>query len=122
MAKECITFTPDQNVLEAIQILLRNKISGAPVIDPENNIVGVLSEKDCLNVIVEASYHNDPGKLVKELMSTNVHTVDSEASLMDVAAKFVNTNFRRFPVVTKGKLVGQISRRDVLRAIEALRG
>ncbi|RMF08062.1 MAG: CBS domain-containing protein [Candidatus Neomarinimicrobiota bacterium] len=122
MAKECITFRPDQNVLEAIQTLLTNRISGAPVVDDENRIVGILSEKDCLPVILEASYHNDPGKLVRDLMSTNVTTVDAEASLMDVAEKFIATSFRRFPVVSKGKLVGQISRRDVLRAIETLRG
>ncbi|MFQ6613575.1 MAG: CBS domain-containing protein [Fidelibacterota bacterium] len=122
MARDCITFTPEQNALEAIRILLHNKISGAPVVKNENEIIGILSEKDCLPVILEASYHNDPGKLVKDLMSRKVTTVDADSSLMDVAEKFISTRFRRFPVVEKGKLVGQISRRDVLRAIEALRG
>lgn len=121
MTKKTITFTPEMNALAAIDILLNNKISGAPVIDTDNQVIGVLSEKDCLRLVLEASYHNDPGKLVRELMSTSITAVDPHMSIVDVAEKFINTQFRRFPVVEKGKLVGQISRRDVLQAIKKIR-
>ena len=57
------------------------------------------------------------GNLVSELMSTSVVTVNAESSLMEVAQKFLDLRFRRFPVVEHGKLIGQISRRDVLRAL-----
>ncbi len=119
MAKKLITFKPDTNVLSAIHTLLTNNISGAPVVDDEKNLVGILSEKDCMRTIMESSYYNEGGKLVSELMSTNVETVDVNASIYDVAEKFLASRYRRFPVVNSDEqLVGQVSRRDVLRAID----
>lgn len=119
MAKKLITFKPDTNVLSAIHTLLTNNISGAPVVDDDDNLVGVLSEKDCLRTVLESSYHDEVGELVSELMSKEVETIHVEASIFDVAAKFMESRFRRFPVVDQdGLLVGQVSRRDVLRAID----
>jgi len=121
MAKKLITFKPDTNVLSAINTLLEQEISGAPVVDDDGNLVGVLSEKDCMRTILESTYHNEMGELVSELMSKDVETVDVNASIIDVAGKFLESRFRRFPVVDHdGFLVGQISRRDILRAIEKL--
>lgn len=119
MASSLVTFTPDTGILEAIHLLLSNRISGAPVVDKLGNIVGILSEKDCLRVALASSYYEEPGGKVHEYMTPQVKTVDAEASLVDVAELFLQTNFRRFPVVADGnRLVGQISRRDVLRALE----
>ncbi|MDX1604986.1 MAG: CBS domain-containing protein, partial [Candidatus Competibacterales bacterium] len=108
-------------ILDAIHLLLKNRISGAPVVDKLGNIVGILSEKDCLKVMLTASYYEEPGGKVEEFMTPEVKTVDAESSLVDVAEIFLETNYRRFPVVADGnRLVGQISRRDVLRALERL--
>ena len=117
MSTKLITFTPDTEVMTAINELVKHRLSGAPVLDKDGNIVGVLSEKDCLKVVIAASYEGVPGGLVKEYMATNVATVDADTSLLEVAGKFVGSAFKRYPVVSNGRLVGQISRADVLRAI-----
>ena len=121
MVTRLVTFSPEMNAIAAIQNLLKYKISGAPVLNKEGNIIGIFSEKDGMNTILGSSYHNEIGALVSDLMSTEVFTVLENLSIMEVAEKFLTTNFRRFPVVDKdGRLVGQISRRDVLKAVEDL--
>lgn len=117
MASDLITFTPETNVLAAMRTLLKYKISGAPVVNETGWIVGILSEYDCLKPNLESSYHNDPGTLVKNSMSKEIITIDANASLMAAAEMFIKHGVRRLPVLENKKLIGQISRRDVLRAI-----
>ncbi|MBT3590059.1 MAG: CBS domain-containing protein [Candidatus Marinimicrobia bacterium] len=117
MSKELISFQPDTQMEFAISNLLENKISGAPVVDNSGALVGMLSEKDCLSTLFESTYYNNPSGHVSDYMTTELITVDCDMSLADVAKKFMETRFRRYPVIQDGKLVGQISRRDILRAI-----
>ncbi len=117
MASDLITFTPETNVLTAMRTLLKYKISGAPVVDESGWIIGILSEYDCLKPNLQSSYHNDMGTLVKNCMSKEITTIKATASLMETAELFIKTGVRRLPVVENKKLIGQISRRDVLRAI-----
>jgi CBS domain-containing protein len=119
MVKKPITFRPDQSIHDAIRILLRNKISGGVVTNEAGEIMGVISEKDCLNVMVDSIYHNLPSGKVQDYMSKNVDTVSDRSAIVEIANKFLNSNFKRFPVVNdNGRLVGQISRADVLRAVK----
>lgn len=118
MAKELVTFSPETNVLSAIRTLLKHKISGAPVVDDNNQVVGMISEKDCLQTFLGSSYYNEMGELVSEIMTSPVITVDANASIVEVAEKFLKNNYRRFPVLEQGELIGQISRRDILKAIK----
>jgi CBS domain-containing protein len=120
MAKNIVTFSPETNVLSAIRTLLRHKISGAPVVDNDNQVIGMVSEKDCMQTFLGSSYYNEMGELVSEIMNSPVVTVDANASIVEVAEKFLNTNYRRFPVLKQGKLIGQISRRDILTAIKKI--
>jgi predicted transcriptional regulator len=120
MTKKLITFTPETQVLNAINTLISCRISGAPVLDEEGNLMGMLSEIDCMETYVQSAYHNEMGGLVKDFMSTEVKTISSSMGIVDLAEYFLETHFRRLPVVDNGKLVGQISRRDVLRAIQKL--
>ena len=117
MARDLVTFTPETNVLSAIRTLIKHKISGAPVVDETGWIVGIISEFDCLKPILESSYHNDAGTHVKDCMSKKITTINANASLMDAANLFLNNGWRRLPVVENKKLVGQISRIDILRAV-----
>lgn len=117
MKRDLVTFKPETNVLAAIRVLLENKISGAPVVDENGWIVGMLSEYDCLKPNLISSYHSDVGTLVKDYMSTNVITIKSHISLTEVAQIFIEKGLRRLPVVENKKLIGQISRRDILEAI-----
>jgi len=117
MVSDLITFTPETNVLTAMRTLLKYKISGAPVVDESGWIIGILSEYDCLKPNLQSSYHNDMGTLVKNCMSKEITTIKATASLMETAELFIKSGVRRLPVVENKKLIGQISRRDVLRAI-----
>ena len=118
MTTRLITLSEDLDVYFAISLLLKNKISGAPVINNKNELVGILSEKDCLRVFANGSFHNMPGGLVNNFMTKAVATVYPEMDLFMVADIFLKHNYRRMPVVSGKKLVGQISRRDVLCAIQ----
>ena len=118
MAKKLVTFQPDMHVRAAIESLLKYKISGAPVVDENGNLIGVLSEIDCMSTIIQDLYHSDSGGSVEDFMSTEITTVNSEMGLVDLAEIFQKKHFRRLPVVDNGILVGQVSRRDVLKAIQ----
>lgn len=121
MAASLVTFTPETDVLHAIHLLIEKGISGAPVVDKLGNIVGILSEKDCLKVALEASYHGQYGGSVADYMSPSVITVDADSSIVEVAKMFLESPYKRYPVVSDNRLVGQISRRDVLKAFESIR-
>jgi len=123
MATNLITFSPEQAVSEVIQIFLEKKISGAPVLNENQELVGIISEKDCLRVMIGSAYHNQPismGK-VADFMTRNVQTISEDQDVLDVAQAFLNTPIRRFPVINKqGKVIGQVSRRDILRAADVI--
>ena len=120
MSKDLVTFTPDTDIHRAIRVLLEKRISGAPVVDERGDLVGILSKKDCLRVAFSASYHKELGGPVSEYMSRDVQTVEAGADIVEVAEKFVKGPYRRFPVMDNGRLVGQLSRHDILKAIEQL--
>lgn len=120
MARTLVTFKPDTDVLDAVHVLVTKRIAGAPVVDDEGNLLGMLSELDCMKVALDAGYHGNWGGPVSDFMSDGVKTVDAEMSIVDLAQVFVTSGFRRFPVMQDTRLVGQISRRDVLRALEYL--
>jgi CBS domain-containing protein len=122
MSASVVTFSPDEDVLEAIHTLVERRISGSPVVDGAGNIVGMLSEKDCMKVALEAGYNEGMGGKVADYMTKNVETIDADSSIMEVAKAFIDQPYKRFPVVDEEeRLVGQISRADVLRAIEKIR-
>ena len=120
MSGKLVTFRPDTDVLDAIHELVKHGISGAPVIDDTGNLVGMLSEFDCMKVVLTAGYHGEPGGPVSDLMATDVKTVRAEVSIVDMADIFMESGLRRYPVINGNRLVGQISRRDVLRALTEL--
>ncbi len=120
MAANLVTFKPQQDLLQAIHLLLENGISGAPVTDSLGNIIGMLSEKDCIKAALKAGFEQQSQGKVEDFMTRDVKTVDAEDSIMTVAKLFIETPYKRYPVVDDNSLVGQISRRDVLRAIQVI--
>lgn len=122
MATNLTTFTPEMEICEAIKFLNTHKISGAPVVDERGSLAGMLSEKDCLKVALQSTYYEDwVGGVVSEYMTPNVETVPDTASVVDLAEKFLKSTYKRYPVINEeGDLVGQISRSDVLRALDKL--
>jgi len=120
MATNIVTFSPEMPISDAVGILVRNKYSGAPVVDGMGRLVGMLSEKDCLRVAVLGNVETASEALVGDHMTRKVETVEPDTDLLDVAEGFMQAAFKRFPVVEGERLVGQISRIDVLRAIDQL--
>ena len=118
-----VTFKPDQNILEAIEIILDKRISGAPVLDEHRHLVGNLSEKDCLRIVIDQAHLNLPveDKKVSDYMSTKVFTFSPTTNVVEAAIEFLNSPIRRYAVVEKGALIGEISRRDILRAAQNIK-
>jgi len=120
MAAHLVTFKPDTDVMHAIHELVKHRIAGAPVVDDKGDLIGMLSELDCLKVALNAGYYGDWGGPVSDYMSTGVESVDAEMNIVDLAQRFLDSGYRRFPVLRNQRLVGQISRRDALRALSQL--
>lgn len=117
MTRELVLLAPDTEIMRAMQILLERRISGAPVVDDYGALVGVLSKKDCLHAALHASYHRDWSGAVEGFMTREVETMEAGIDIVTAAQRFVDSTYRRFPVLSEGRLVGQISRADVLRAL-----
>jgi len=117
MTKNLVLFDPEMNVLDAMTILVERQISGAPVVDKLGNLVGMLSEADCLRVAFDSAYHEGRGGSVSEYMHPDVETVDANTNICDIIEAFIERGYRRLPVMHGDRLAGQISRSDVLRAV-----
>tara|TARA_R110002073_G_scaffold279026_1_gene443193 strand:+ start:482320 stop:482784 length:465 start_codon:yes stop_codon:yes gene_type:complete len=124
MTKKLITFKPSQPIAEVMEILVKNKISGGPVVNEQNELLGIISEGDCIKQISESRYYNMPveNDTVEKHMIKNVETIDGNLNIFDAAQKFLDSKRRRFPIVEKGKLVGQISQKDILIAAMEQKG
>ena len=118
MATNLITFKPEDEIGTVILMLSEKKISGAPVLNERKELVGIISQQDCLKVVIDSVYHNQPMSkhFVKDYMHKELITVPIDANVVDVANMFLKHRFGRFPVVEDGVLKGQISKRDILRA------
>lgn len=117
MASDLIVLSPQMQILQAMTVLLEQRISGAPVVDEDERLVGVLSKKDCLKVALRSAYFQEWGGLVDQFMSIDIETMDPDLDLVTAAERFLASPFRRFPVIEDGRLIGQISRADLLRAL-----
>lgn len=119
MTGDLICFSPETELAKAIETLVRQRISGGPVVNADKQLVGMLSESDCLKGILTGSYFEEASVRVGEVMSTVVDTIEADADIIKAAEQFVSRGIRRLPVLDGGRLVGQISRRDVLRAVNS---
>jgi CBS domain-containing protein len=118
-----ITVRPDQLINEVIDIMIEKRISGAPVLDQNKKLVGIISERDCLRIIVDQAYHNLPHSdpIVSDYMTREVKTMSPDSTVVDAATEFLNSPIRRMPVVENGILIGQVSRIDILRAAKNIK-
>lgn len=124
MTTNLITFTPDQTIESVMQAIIKHRISGGPVVNDRNELIGIISEGDCIKQISESRYYNMPmqDQTIEKHMASNVETIDGNMNIFDAANKFLEAKRRRFPIVEHGKLVGQISQKDVLKAAMKLKG
>ena len=111
MTEKLITFHPDQPIDQVSMILVKNNISGGPVVDDDYQLVGVISEGDCLKDAVRGKYNNmpNPAGRVSDYMAQNVKTVHPEMNVLEAAKMFLNLKVRRFPVIRDGRLTAEQS-------------
>lgn len=117
MSKRLVTLAKDANIVDAVKKLLDHKITSAPVVDQRGQLLGMFSEKDVMRIVLETVYNQSMSGKVGDYMSTEVVSVDAEASIVDLAEKFEQTSVRSLPVFQDNELVGIVSRTDVLRAL-----
>ena len=117
MTKDVVTLNPEMEIQQAVNKLITHDLAGAPVLDSHGRLVGILTDRDCMKVAMQGGYHGTPAGLVQDYMSSQPQWVGPEQSILTLADMFINSRFHRYPVVDKGRLVGMISRRDVMRAV-----
>ncbi|TXD50065.1 CBS domain-containing protein [Polaribacter sp. IC073] len=125
MTINLITFKEEDSLDHVIEQLITHKISGGPVVNDKNELVGIISETDCIKHISESKYYNmpsDTNNTVGKYMVRGVDTIDKNMNIFDAAFKFISSHRRRFPVVENGKLIGQLSQKDVLKAAMKVEG
>ncbi|MFY0602467.1 MAG: CBS domain-containing protein [Flavobacteriaceae bacterium] len=125
MTTKLITFKLGQPIEEVIETLINNRISGGPVVNEKNELIGIISETDCIKHISESKYYNMPmdnANTVEKNMVSDVETIDKNMNIFDAATKFISSKRRRFPILENGKLIGQISQKDVLKAALNMKG
>ena len=116
MTHNLIVFKPQDTIHEEMTAFIKYRISGGPVLNDQGDLVGVISEADCMKEISESRYFNMPilDKSVSHFMTKEVDTIQSNLSVFDAAALFSKSSRRRYPVMDENRLVGQISRKDIV--------
>ena len=125
MTTNLITFKSDDSLDHVIEQLITYNISGGPVVNDKNELIGIISETDCIKHISESKYYNmpsDTNNTVGKYMVKDVDTIDKSMNIFDAAFKFISSRRRRFPVTENGKLIGQLSQKDVLKAAIKVKG
>lgn len=117
MSKDVVTLKPEMDVLQAVHVLLEHRISGAPVVDAGGEIIGMLTERDCMKAGLDAAFHQQSGGTVADFMARDVEVVSAEETIITTARRFYDATYLRYPVVDGTGLIGVISRSDVMRAI-----
>ncbi len=115
------TLGPETQIMKAVDFLLRHRVTGAPVVDSDGSLLGIITETDLLKLVTEGIQGQPPVEAtVAEYMTPDVVTVPPTVDIYYVAGIFLNNKFRRLPVVKDGKIVGAITRYDLLRVIRTL--
>jgi CBS domain-containing protein len=115
------SFSPEMSMEEAVSIIIKNKTTGGPVLGKHGQLVGFLSERDCLRMAMESRYHNFHGGHVESYMRQKVHTVPAKLGLFHVVDLFIDQWFHAYPVEDDGQIVGVITRKKVLRAVNRIK-
>ncbi len=118
MTRDLVVFKQNQSIHEVMQKFIKHRISGGPVVDDAGKLIGLISEADCMKEISDSRYFNLPilDKTVAHFMTNEVDTIDANKTIFEAASMFFKTTRRRFPVLDKNQLVGQISRKDIVVA------
>jgi CBS domain-containing protein len=112
MTKDVISVTKETPIREAMELMLKHRISGLPVVDDDMNLVGVLSEKDVVSLLYDIETIDS--QKVRNFMTERAIYFDIDDNLVDICDFFGKNLFRRVPITSGGKLVGIISVPDII--------
>ena len=118
MTEEVVTIGPDATIDQAISLLLNNEVSGLPVVDEQQVLLGVITEIDIIDLVYKGDLEDS---VVGDHMTRTVSYLAPDASLDDAANIFCNNSIRRIPVVRDDRLVGVISRHDLIGFVHDVR-
>ena len=119
MTKDVVSVKKDTPIYEAVKLLGKYEISGIPVVEKDMTLVGILSEKDVMRLFYGDA--SDEGMTANDFMTQPAVYFDEDESLQDICDCLMNNFFRRVPVTSKGKLVGIVSRMDIIKYIIQLK-
>jgi CBS domain-containing protein len=117
MTLQAVTFTPEMSLSAALEKVMNSKYLGGPVLNDKKEVIGFLSGQDLLDKLLKVSYYCQDTHIVSDCMHPEVLSVTSETSIIELAEMMKVGRPKVYPVIDSGKLVGIITRRDVLRAI-----
>ena len=119
MNRRAVKLSPSMPVAEAVERLLLSKQTGGPVVNSQNELIGFLSEQDCLSQMITSSYYREQVARVEDIMKTPVLSVKGNDSIIELAQTMIKEKPKVYPVLDEsGVLIGSISRTEVLNAID----
>jgi len=122
MSRDCYRVTSNTSITQLVKGLGLHRLPGVPVVDDRDHLIGFISEQDVLGKLLQSAYLNDEAPLVRELMRHEVLSVAPAKSITDLAQEMLGTKPKVYPVVEQERLVGIVTRRDILSAILQMRG
>lgn len=118
MTRSVVTLDPAMDIVEAIRVLLKHNITAAPVVNGSGDLVGILSETDCLQGALTGSYYSQGSELVAEFMEQNVVTALCSDSIVDAYERCMTEKALRIPVLNEGgSIAGMLSPKDLMAAV-----
>ncbi|HCR98105.1 MULTISPECIES: CBS domain-containing protein [Halomonas] len=121
MSKDCYRVSPSTSITTLSQGLALHRLPGVPVVDMADRLIGYISEKDVLGRVLDCLYHDHESPLVGELMREEVLTTTPNKSITDLAQEMLGDKPKVYPVVEQQRLVGIVTRRDILMALLTIR-
>ncbi|SHL87410.1 CBS domain-containing protein [Vreelandella subglaciescola] len=117
MSRDCYRVSPETSITTLAQGLTLHRLPGAPVVDSADRLVGFISEQDVIGQVLDSVYNDGEAPLVKELMRNDVLSVTPNKSITDLAQEMLGAKPKIYPVVEQQRLVGIVTRRDILMAL-----
>ncbi|AIU66224.1 CBS domain containing protein [Vibrio coralliilyticus] len=117
MTLQAVTFKPEMSLSAALEKVMKSSYLGGPVINEKEEVIGFLSGHDLLDKLVKVSYYCQDTHIVSDCMHPDVISVGPDTSIIELADMMQVGKPKVYPVIDNGKLVGIITRRDVLRAV-----
>jgi predicted transcriptional regulator len=120
MSPRFATVSEGQDISEAISLFTERNLFGAAVLDNLGNMVGILSVTDCIGEAIKEGFDAGSHRRISTLMSRDVRSVDVDDNILDVAQMFMTEPYRRYPVMEDNRVVGVITRLEVLKALSKI--